>query len=438
MTEGVEVPASAVPCVGCHGRDGRGRPEGGVNPSDLTWEALTRPYGTTHASGRKHPAYDERLLKRAISMGIDPAGNALHVAMPRFQMSHGDMADLVAYLKTLGHAADPGASEAELRLAVVLPPSGPLSPMGEAVRAALAARFERVNQDGGIYGRKIVLRSYVPPAAPDQRKAWTADFLEREEVFAGVGAFLAGADAEMAALFGEKEVPLVGPFTLHPRDASDGGNRYVFHLLPGFEAQTRALTRFAKTLGTAPVTTLPARWTPDDLKRLAAAKADPVLFPGSAAEARDLLRAADRLGWHPRLLLTGAAADTALFEAPPAFEGRLFVALPTNPSGPSPKASAAYRDLAAAAKLPREHISAQLSALAAAEALIEALTRAGRDLTREKLVERLEAFRSFQTGFAPPLTFGPARRLGARGAYVARVDLAGKAFVPAGGWVEAE
>ena len=91
----VEVPATAVPCAGCHGRDGRGRPEGGVAPSDVTWEVLTKPYGLTHPSGRKHPAYDERSLKRSITMGLDPAGNELHVAMPRFRLSHQDMEDLV-------------------------------------------------------------------------------------------------------------------------------------------------------------------------------------------------------------------------------------------------------------------------------------------------------------------------------------------------------
>src|SRR6185295_4301830 len=76
---GVEVPASAVPCGGCHGRDGKGRPEGGVAPSDLTWTALTKPYGITHPSGRKHPPYDVKLLKRAIALGLDPAGNTLQV-----------------------------------------------------------------------------------------------------------------------------------------------------------------------------------------------------------------------------------------------------------------------------------------------------------------------------------------------------------------------
>jgi len=475
----VEVPATTVPCASCHGRDGRGKPEGGVVPTDLTWDNLTKPYGITHASGRKHPAYDERSLKRAIAMGMDPAGNKLHAVMPRFQMSREDMEDLVAYLKVLGREAAPGVSDTGLTIGVLLPPAGQLSGMGQAVRAALAARFEAVNEGGGIYGRRLEPRFLEAPGPPEQRKAWAADFLEREQVFAGVGAFFFGADTQLASLFQEKEIPLVGPFTLYPKEGFPL-NRYVFYLLPGIEAQGEALVRFARSLdgpaaqaailapaeaalngpvqavekalaavsppgspaaaaaaGRPRSTTLRYNrqgFGSKDLARLAEAKADPVFFLGSGSEAKAFLAAANQLGWAPRLLATGTAADASLFDAPAAFEGRIFVSLPTLPVGPS----SAYRDLAAAHKLPKEHVSAQLSALASAEILIEALKRAGRDVSRERLVDHLETLRSVSTGFAPPVTYGPSRRLGARGAYVMRVDLAADRFVPVGGWLEVE
>ncbi len=99
--EGVEVPASVLPCAGCHGLDGRGVPEGGVSPSDITWGALTSPDGVAHESGRAHPPYTEESLKRAIAAGIDPAGDTLHAVMPRYRMSADDMSELVAYLKGL-------------------------------------------------------------------------------------------------------------------------------------------------------------------------------------------------------------------------------------------------------------------------------------------------------------------------------------------------
>ena len=34
---GTSISASILPCVGCHGDYGKGRPEGGVVPPDITW-----------------------------------------------------------------------------------------------------------------------------------------------------------------------------------------------------------------------------------------------------------------------------------------------------------------------------------------------------------------------------------------------------------------
>ena len=153
-----EVPASVLTCASCHGYDGRGKPEGGVVPSNITWEALTKPYGITRPSGRHHPPYTERLLRRAITVGIDPAGNQLHMAMPRFQMSHQDLADLITYLKQLGKSLDPGLTETTIEVGTILPPGRRLAEMSQAVRAVLEAYFDEVNQAGGIYNRRIVLR----------------------------------------------------------------------------------------------------------------------------------------------------------------------------------------------------------------------------------------------------------------------------------------
>lgn len=444
MGEGVEVPAAAVPCAGCHGRDGRGRPEGGVSPSDITWSRLSRPYGATHPSGRRHPPYDERLLKRAIAMGIDPAGNPLHVAMPRFRMSLGDMADLVAYTKKLGLEDETGVSGQEVRIGLVLPPAGPLAPLGEAVRSALAGRFEQINREGGVYGRRLELRTFEAPAGPpESRRDAVAGFLEREEIFAGVAAFFSGADAGLAALFADRQVPLIGPFTLHTPDAST--NRHVFYLQPGFAEQGRVLAGFARShlglasprpavlapadaifdatveaiesacSGWAPATGLryvQGSFDPEDLARRLQG-ADPVIFLGSGPEAVRLARALEGLvepgGRPPYLLLTGGAADGSLFAAPRAFQGRIFLAVPDLAPGPE---------------------SLQRAALAAAEVLHEGLRRAGRNLTRERLIEALEGLRGFHTGVSLPVTYAPGRRLGIRDSWVMSVDVEGRRLVP--------
>jgi ABC-type branched-subunit amino acid transport system substrate-binding protein len=335
--------------------------------------------------------------------------------MPRFRMSLQDMDDLAAYLQRLGTGSDPGLEDRAVRIGVVLPPAGPLSAMGKTVRAAVTARFEAVNREGGLYGRRLEPRFFEAPEPADQRRGWTADFLQRERIFAAVGAYFAGDDAEMDALFQEERIPVVGPFSLHPREDVPL-NRYVFYLLPGLEMQEKALVAFAAGSGWPRPVTLSGAETDVELRRQAAAKADPILFLGSGPAALSLLRGADRAGWHPRVLVTAAAADGSLFAAPAAFEGKLFLGLPAPP----------------------DSASAQSAAVAAADVLVEAMKRAGRDLSREKLVDELESLNGFTTGFTPPVTFGAARRLGARGAWIARLDLAHRKTVSAGGWREAE
>jgi mono/diheme cytochrome c family protein len=96
-----KVPASAVPCASCHGEDGKGQTQGGKLRPDITWEQLADPEGHDHQSGRSHPAFTEDSFAAAVSRGVDPAGNRLDPTMPRYDLSKGGLADLIAYLKRL-------------------------------------------------------------------------------------------------------------------------------------------------------------------------------------------------------------------------------------------------------------------------------------------------------------------------------------------------
>jgi ABC-type branched-subunit amino acid transport system substrate-binding protein len=450
----VQLPAASMTCMSCHGRDGRGRPEGGVSPSNLTWEALTKPYGVTHPSGRTHPPYTERLLKRAVTLGIDPAGNKLHVAMPRYRLSQADADDLVAYLKRLGAEPEPGVSPAAVRIGV-LPPAGP---EGESLRALLLSWFDGVNRRGGVYGRQIELVPLIPSAA-----APLTAVLDREPVFAVVGTALAGDD-ETAALLESREIPVVGAVSSQPRRSS----QQVFYLYSGLEEQARALLELAGRAEGGKDPRLAIVGAEDDAFsplvqaveqeaesrgwkilqtfRLAAGAADlegrfrslqqagaELLFlaaPG--AEQARWLAAADRLGWRPRILTPGPLAGGGLLEAPSGFDRRIFLAFPTLPTDTSPAARAEVQQLTG---LAGAGAPAHLASLAAAKLLMEALNRTGHELTRERLIASLEKIDRFETGLTPTLAYGPGRRIGARGAYVVTLDLANKGFLPASGWI---
>ena len=469
--DSLEVPGSTMPCVNCHGLSGKGKPEAGVNPSDLTWEALTKPYGITHQNGRKHPPYTDRALELAIVRGLDPAGNKLLPVMPRYQMSKTDLADLIAYMKLLGENRQRGVSEDTITIGMIIPTQGPLASLGEAVKATTTGFFEEVNRQGGIYNRKIVLK-IVPTGENAEATSLAARrFIQDQEIFALTSAFIAGADAELAALMKELEVPLVGPLTLQPQIAHPL-NRYVFYLLSGLADQARVLVNFAsrqstdlrsggliafpdngsqemvvnaiidqcRKEGCGSVEKFSYKHEAFDAAALAGTlnrtNKNVVFFLGSSAEALELVKEADKLHSLPTVYFPGGVGANNLFDAPPGFKNKLILSLPSSPADQTPQGLDEFRAMASKHNLPRNHVASQIMAYSAGKVLVEGMRRCGKDLSAENLITALERLDEYQTGLTPPVTYGPNRRLGAWGAYIVIVDLDKKGLVPAGSWIK--
>ncbi|HYC90770.1 MAG TPA: ABC transporter substrate-binding protein [Thermoanaerobaculia bacterium] len=400
------IPATVLRCVNCHDYDGRGKAEGGVRPSNLQWAELTKQYATAR---RSHPPYTARTLARAITMGIDPAGNDLDRVMPRYRLSARDADDLVAYLQTLGRVRDPGLSDDAVRIGVLLSPD---RTRAAAVRDVVAGVFASINEAGGLYGRRIDVRFAELPAAPAERRGAVQAFLDAEQPFALTASSLLGAEQSLAELIEQREVPSVAAFS---GDAPE--LRYLFRLLGSPAQEIAALRAFA---GDGVVAVGDA--TP--LESIRAAKS--ILITSGRARVGEILHTAAALPAPPRVLVLSPAAGEALFAAPASLDGRITVALP---AGPPHLTTAGLRELQALSPRAAAHPQTAAAALASAKVLAEALRRAGRDLSREKLVEELEGFYNVPTALTPPITFGPADRVGTRGAWLAEVDLRAKALV---------
>jgi len=473
--QGAEIPAAVLPCVTCHGRDGRGRPEGGVTPSDLTWAALTKPYGATRLGGRQRPPYTEQRLKRAITMGFDAGGAPLDIAMPRYRFTHQDLDDLVAYLKKLGEEKDQGLTETSIRVGVILAPRALLAERNNAVRAVLMAYFDRVNQRGGLYSRQIDLRFSDAPETQQERLRAARAFIEEEQLFVILAPFIAGADKEMAALAAEQAIPFIGAYSVHPQ-VGFPLNRQVFYLYAGLIDQGRALVTFAARQQLAQdadarspnvailYTEQPGHeavaiaiedqgrregWSSITWRRVASASFDAVALArdfqsngielvfwlGPPQQENAFLEAAEALSWTPTVFIPGALTGRELFEIPKRFSGRLFLSFPTLPLDQTPDGQRDYAQLAASYALPVHQQATQWAALASAKIFTEGLNRAGKDVSRDKLITVLEGFYEFQTGFTPPITYGPNRRVGALGAYIVTVDLEQRRLAPVSGWI---
>src|SRR5262249_32532960 len=84
-------------------------------------------------NGRAHPPYTADTIVGAVTAGVDPAGNGLDWAMPRYTLDSMAVHDLVAYLKRLGSDSDQGAGSKEIVIGAVVPSGGPFAGIGSVV-----------------------------------------------------------------------------------------------------------------------------------------------------------------------------------------------------------------------------------------------------------------------------------------------------------------
>jgi ABC-type branched-subunit amino acid transport system substrate-binding protein len=465
----VDVPASTLTCAGCHGNRGEGRTEGGVTAGNMSWSYLTKPYGHTDEGGRKHAAFSESSFIRAMTTGLDPAGNKLTVAMPTYRMPQEDMANLIAYLKRIETDTDPGLTDTSIVLGTVLPEKSALSGLSQSMGDVLQAYFAEINHRGGIYNRKIELRVMYGDA-----KATVTNMqrlVDEDQVFAIVSGLTAGAEEGVATLTQEKEVPFIGPSTLLPQRGLPI-NRYIFYLLPGLKEQGRALVTFAakkpdtakshvaivspdlefnrSVASTIEEQTKKLHWesvmtnyygreqfsAPEFVSEFNKKGIDTVFFLGSGPEAGAILREAEAVGWAPRFYLLGTLVGRNIADAVTVkMKDKVFLAFPTVPTDVSPAGAGEYSALLQRNKINSTHAAAQASAIAAARILVHALELCGKDLSRERLITTLEGLYEYDTGLMPKITFGPNRRIGVLGAYVVTIDPDKKLFPASLEWV---
>ena len=427
--ETTELAASAMPCGSCHGPEGKGIPEGTIEPADIRWQTLTDILVTP---ARRRLRYDDALLARALRTGRDAGDQPLSPIMPRYRMPDSDLADLTAYLHRLGQQAQPGLDDTSLTIATVVPLTGPRAAIGEATRSTIENTFADVNARGGLHGRVLKLRAID--------SATVSEELANEDIFAVLCASFAERDSEVAAIIDRERIPLVTPF---PSDVSSSATApSSFFLYPDLASQALALT---KQLEPGPRHVVILHDTTDAAR--AAAEAIEERAPSLQWTVRNDLADADllfllgvdpdevlaRLGAtrpRPQILIAGASLRDLPSGATP-----IHIAAPTLPTDLTPEGKQELRAFLERHKLPATHIATRAATYATTRTFLEALKRAGRDLTREKLIATLETLYQFPTGLTRPITWARNRHVGSNGAYVLTVDSERGTIVPEGGWV---
>jgi ABC-type branched-subunit amino acid transport system substrate-binding protein len=464
----IPVPATALPCVGCHGRDGLGRPEGGVRPSDITWFNLTKEYGGSTLLGRRYRSYDESSFLTAVTVGIDSAGNKLDSSMPRYNIARQDARDLIAYLKVIQDDFDPGVSTDEIVVGTLQPGQPLQARLVDAMIAVMQARFDEINRQGGVYGKKMKLKvmSY------QDRQSFIAQadkLISGDQVFALVNAFSGNADDSLVDLVETAEIPSIAPYTQFPAP-EDGRHQYTFYLHGGLDAQIAVLARRAGEQAKTPVRAFvfyqqeggfessankalellqenkitDSQLVPyldgaaqrlADLVDLPAYPDAAVLFLGPSRDLVELFSNPAPGQQSPQLYLPGFFVNSHILKLADVYAKQLEMAYITVPGGNDGNGLTKFRQFMNRNKLDHDFLNARLFAFSATETLIEGVKRSGKRITRTKFVDAIEEMYAFDAGLNRPISYGSQRRTGLRGAYVVNFDTQQNRLKSTGTWV---
>lgn len=145
-------------------------------------------------------------------------------------------------------AADDGITASSIKLGMSSPFSGPNGAYGEAMREGVQAYFSQVNAGGGVHGRKIELVSLDDGYETERTVANTRKLIEQEKVFALLAYYGSSPTTEAMKVFSTAKVPLVG--TISGADSlRNPVNAHMFHLRASYADETEAIVDHLVGLG---------------------------------------------------------------------------------------------------------------------------------------------------------------------------------------------
>ena len=313
---------------------------------------------------------------------------------------------------------------------------GPAMFLGRQTVVGATAYLDQVNATGGVHGRKIQLLAFDDGYEPAKAEL-CFNRLVKEHVFAA-GFFVGTPTAAKYVPRAEDErIPLIGLFS-GAQLIYVPLKHYVFNVRASYFDETReqvenlwnsmgihkigvlyqddvfgsavldglqaALRKYhAVPVGTGTFT----RNTLDVDKGIAAVRAanpEAVLLVGPYAPVAQIVKRAHALGWNPQFITVSfVGTEKFIAEAGKDAEGTIITQVLPPYTRTELPSIAAYRK-AMSTYYPNEPLSyVSLEGYVDAMVMVEGLKRAGRDLTRQKMVEAVESIYDKDVGMGPKL-----------------------------------
>lgn len=333
------------------------------------------------------------------------------------------------------NAQVPGVTDHEIVIGSCSVLDGPASQLGQQMVTGATTYFNLINSGGGVFGRKITLRAFQDAYDPAMATTCFAN-LQNDHVFAG--AFFVGTPtaARYVPMAEASHLPLIGLFT-GAEFLYSPFHHYVMNVRASYYDETRAqvdrllavgIHKIAviypndafgtavlegvkialKRHGATPAATASyPRNTADvesAIKTAQAASPEAVVLVGPYAPVAAMLRKSREQKWNPVFLsVSFVGTDDLIREAGAAAEGVIITqVMPSTASVDLPTVLLYRKQLEARSTGARlGYVS--LEGFVDAMVLVEGIKRAGKDLTREKLIQALESMHDVDIGLGPDL-----------------------------------
>ncbi len=358
----------------------------------------------------------------------------------------------------------PGVTDDTVTIGILGSLTGPAAIWGSGNLIAGTMYFTRVNEAGGVHGRKI--KWIVEDDASSPPKGIAAfKKLAGENVFAVFGPSTSAVVAAARPTIDASGVPTFISIPSTPR-ATDPFARNVFrtgplndtlqgHLVADFVVgQLKArrvallsqsdeygqrgadsvLKRLKERHHLAPVAHEVFNVSDTDFTaqvlKVRDARADALVVYGYIAPSSTIVRQARQLGVEARIIGSNATSSRlypkVVGEAAAGVLNVITVAdLPESSSPTIAKFREEFERLNPALVPQGRPDLTDLLAYGGAMTFVEGLKRAGRDLTRERFIAALETLKGFETGFTLPTTFTPTDHEGQKAARILEVQPGG-------------
>jgi ABC-type branched-subunit amino acid transport system substrate-binding protein len=327
--------------------------------------------------------------------------------------------------------AEEGLTDTEIHIGQWGPQTGPAAPWG-AVARGTGDYFKMINAQGGIHGRKIVYHMFDDGYNPAKTKAGVKELQEGTGIFAWACGVGTSPGLAVRDYIRERKIPWVGPATgsshwITPPDKN------LFAVYPLYYIEAKALVRLGieemgfkrvaiayqnddygkngleaarKELishGKKLVAEVPVELKDQDMKphimKLRQSKADMVLLWVGPVHAARLVGTATAMKFAPQFMSTSTCSDFPLMMkiTKGLFKGVITASFAETPDSTLPLMQKYKKEVYEqfAAKDERWGVF-YYAGILFVEPLVEGLKKAGRDLTREKLIYELEKLKGFK------------------------------------------